>query len=235
MTTRPLRALLVALAVGAISVVALGTPAHAQEGGEESGQEEGGHEDISHEAEECIHLLEDGREPEECHEAPSPILPETNELIWGTLSFALLFLALTKFAWPPLKKGMEDRTERIRTSIDEAEQAKTEAESVRDEYQRQLADARSEAARIIEEARQTGDPLRRDLAARAEAEANELRQRSAEQIAAERERILSEVQSQVATLAVELAEKVVEANLDRESNLRLIENYINSVGSGTRS
>ncbi|MBA3302824.1 MAG: hypothetical protein H0U26_02990, partial [Acidimicrobiia bacterium] len=55
--------------------------------------------------------------------------------------------------------------------------------------------------------------------------------RNAEQITAERDRVMSELQGQVASLAIELAEKVVEGNLDRDANLRLIENYINSVGA----
>ena len=73
--------------------------------------------------------------------------------------------------------------------------------------------------------------MRRDTIARAEAEANELRQRNAEQVGAERDRVMGEMQGQVAALAIELAEKVVESNLDREANTRLIENYISSVGA----
>jgi F-type H+-transporting ATPase subunit b len=124
---------------------------------------------------------------------------------------------------------MDDRTERIRQSLDDAERAKTDAEQVKADYERQVADARGEAGRIIEEARQAADAVRRDLVARAEQEAADLRTRNAEQIEAERARVLGEVQGQVATLALELAERVVGANLDREANLRLIDNYINDV------
>ena len=185
----------------------------------------------SHEAEECAEILETGGEVDECQEAPSPILPATNELIWGSISFVLLLGLLWKFAWPGLQKGMEGRAERIRSSLDEAESAKAEAGSVLEDYRRQLADARGESARIIEEARQSADSLKRDLQARAEQEAEEQRRRNAEQITAERDRVMSELQGQVATLAIELAEKVVEGSLDREANLRLIENYINTVGA----
>jgi len=73
--------------------------------------------------------------------------------------------------------------------------------------------------------------VRRDLQTRAEADIAELRQRNAEQIGAERDRVLSELSGQVKGIAIELAEKVVGANLDREANLRLIEDYINSVES----
>lgn len=182
-------------------------------------------------SEECAKLLIAGKTPDDCQKAPSPILPATNELIWGGISFVALLVLMAKFAFPALKKGLEDRTERIRKDLDEAESAKTEATGIREEYSRQLADAKSESARIIEEARQAADAVRRDLTQRAEAEAAELRQRNAEQLDAERARIMSELHGQVASLAIELAEKVVEANLDRDTNNRLIESYISQVGS----
>jgi F-type H+-transporting ATPase subunit b len=165
-------------------------------------------------------------------EPNNPILPATNELIWGSLAFLVLVGLMAKLAYPAVTQAMDDRTEHIRSAIDEADATKAQAQSVLADYQRQVADAKGEAARIIEEARQTADALKRDLTARAEAEAAELRQRNAEQIAAERDRVMSELQGQVATLAIELAEKVVGGSLDQERSMRLIETYINEVGSG---
>jgi F-type H+-transporting ATPase subunit b len=213
------RRLLVALAAGLLVLVAPAT-AHAVEG------------DVrGHAEEECIHILEAGGSIDQCQEAPNPMIPPLNELIWGAIAFTVLFALLAKMGYPAIKKAMDDRTEKIRSDLDAAEQARTEADRVQGEYQAQLAAARTEAARIIEEARQQADQVRRDLTARAEAEATELRQRNAEQVAAERGRVLAEMRGEVATLAIELAEKVVEANLDREANMRLIESYISSVGS----
>ena len=188
---------------------------------------------------EVEHLaLEEGEEAGEPTEAENPILPATDELLWGTVAFLILFVLLAKFAFPAVKKSMDDRTERIRSSLDEAEQTRTEAQSIRAEYQRQLDDARNEAARIIEEARQTADSLKRDLQARAEAEVAEQRARNAEQLSAERDRVMAEISTEVKQLAIELAERVVEANLDREANMRIIEDYLRGVGStpasGTR-
>jgi F-type H+-transporting ATPase subunit b len=160
----------------------------------------------------------------------NPILPATNEIIWGALSFLVLVVLMAKMGYPAVKSAMDDRTERIRSAIDEADATKAQAEAVLVDYQRQVADAKGEAARIIEEARQTADALKRDLTARAEAEAAELRQRNAEQINAERERVMAEMQGQVATLAIELAEKVVGGSLDQQRSLQLIEAYINDVG-----
>ncbi len=179
-----------------------------------------------HAAEECIHLLEDGGKAEDCHESPNLILPATNELFWGGLAFILVFGLLAKVGYPAVKKAMEDRSNKIRESLDESERSKTEAQSILEEYQRQLADARSEANRIIEEARQTADQLRRDLVARAEQEAQELRQRTQEDILAAQQRALADLQAQVRDLTIDLAEKVVGRQLDRETNRALIDSYI---------
>ncbi len=187
--------------------------------------------EIDHAAEECIQLLEGGGKIDDCQEAPNPILPEPNELLWGFLSFAALFVLMAKVALPGIRKAMQGRSDKIRSSLDEAERTREEAQAILVDYQRQLADAKGEAGRIIDDARQTAESVKRDLMARAEAEADEQRRRNAEQIAAERDRVMSELQGQVAVLAVEMAERVVEASLDREASLRLIEDYINTVGA----
>lgn len=215
-------ALLVVLGVGALGGVA--------------GAQESGGKEPTKSAKECIELLEKGNaEPADCHEAPSPILPETSELVWSIISFAVLFGLMAKLAYPALKKGMDARSAKIRDNLDAAERVKTEAETVLEEYQRQLADARNEANRIIEEARQTADQLRRDLMQRAEAEVADLRQRARDDISAAQERASADLRTKVGALAIELAEKVVEANLDRDANMRLIEGYIQSVGNGSRA
>jgi F-type H+-transporting ATPase subunit b len=167
---------------------------------------------------------------EELNKPQNPILPETSEIIWATLAFIILLIAMFKLL-PAIRKGMEARSERIRTNLDDAERVKAEAQTILDEYQRQLADAKNEANRIIEEARQTAESLRRDLVARAEADVAELRQRSAEDIQAAQDRALTDLRARVAELAIGAAEKVVEKSLDRDTNIALVENYINSVGS----
>lgn len=217
----------VALGIGALGLVGVSSaPAFAQTEQTQTTQPK-----PSTAAKECIDKLEKGGAIDDCQKAPSPILPATNELIWGGIAFVILFFLLAKFAYPGIKKGMDERAEKIRTSIDEAEHARSEAGRILEEYQRQLADARSESARIIEEARQAADRLRQDLKRQAETEVNELRARAQEDIQAQVQRAMADLQSRVGELAIELAEKVVERSLDRETNMQLIENYINQVGS----
>jgi F-type H+-transporting ATPase subunit b len=165
-------------------------------------------------------------------QSKNPILPSLPELVWGIAAFAVVFLLMWKYGFPSVKKGMDARTERILESLSTAEQAKTDAQSVLEEYQRQLADARNEANRIIEEARQTAEALRRDLTARAEADAAEVRNRATADIEAAKSRAMEELRSQLTDLTIGLAERVVKRNIDRESNARLIDDYISSIGTG---
>lgn len=171
------------------------------------------------------------KEAEKCQKAPNPILPATNEIIWGALSFAILLFVLWKFALPPIRKTMEARSERIRSDLAQAEAARAEAEAVLNRYQQQVANAQGEAQRIIEEARQTAAALRADLQRRAEEEIGDMRRRAQGEVEAAKQQAIADLRAEVATLALSAAERVVERSLDRETQLQLIENYINQVGT----
>src|ERR1700745_1857941 len=108
----------VAIGLGALGLVAApATSAFAQTEGQQTQTTQP---KPSTASKECIDKLEKGGVIEDCQKAPSPILPATNELIWGGIAFVILFFLLAKFAYPAIKKGMDDRAEKIRTSIDEA-------------------------------------------------------------------------------------------------------------------
>lgn len=171
---------------------------------------------------------------QDCYSAPNLVVPATSELIWGSIAFAIVAFVLMRFGFPAVKQAMKAREDRIRGDLERAEAARVEAETSLTDYQRQLAQAREESGRIIEEARQAADQVRRDLIARAEADAAELRTRAEADIRLATERAMSDLQTRVSDLAIELAEKVVERNLDRDTQVALIESYINQVG-GSRA
>jgi F-type H+-transporting ATPase subunit b len=163
--------------------------------------------------------------------AKNPILPEGKELLWGSISFLIVFGLLAWKAWPAIKAGLQARQDRIREDLAKAESARTEAETSLDEYKRQLADARNDASQIIEEARLQAEGVRQERIAAVETEIAELRARAADDIRLATERAMGDLQNRVAELSIELAEKVVERNLDRQTQTALIESYINQVGS----
>jgi F-type H+-transporting ATPase subunit b len=212
---------ILALALGGLLLVA--SPASAQEGEEEP--------QLSEDTEECIHLAEEADDPEACQEAPNPILPATDELVWGALSFAVLFFLLRKYAYPQVKQMMENRAERIRSDLAAAESAKGDAEQVLAEYRAQLNDAKAEAGRIIEEARQAADRLKRDQESRLQDELAELRARAVADIESAKVQAVSELRGEVAQLAIGAAETVVQRSLDAETQTQLIEDYINQVAA----
>ena len=180
---------------------------------------------------ECVEKLEQGKKIDDCQKAPSPILPAKNELIWGTISFVVLLVLLYKFAWPGIKSSMAARTERIEGDLSAADQAKADAERILEDYRAQLADARNESARIIEESRQQADALRKDQEQRLQAELAQMRERAAADVESAKQQAIADLRSEVATLAIGAAEVVVQRSLDRPTQEQLVENYINQVTS----
>jgi F-type H+-transporting ATPase subunit b len=217
-----IRTLLASLALAVAGILALAPAAHAQESGDQK---------LSPGTKECIENAEKADNPDACQEAPNLILPATDELVWGALSFVALFFLLRKFAYPAIKQGMENRTERIRSDLAAAESAKGEAQSVLDEYKAQLADSRAEAGRIIEEARQAADAMKRDHQARLEAELAELRARAIADIESAKSQAVADLRDEVAQLAIGAAETVVQRNLDPATQTQLVEDYINQVAA----
>lgn len=221
-----IRTALVAVLLGVGLVVLGGSAAQAQS--TESTSSSAPHFNGSAEKE-CVDKLEQGKKIDDCQKAPSPILPAKNELIWGSISFVVLFALLYKLAWPGLKKGLEGRTERIRADLDAAETAKGDADRVLDEYKAQLADARNESARIIEEARQAADALRKDQEQRLQTELAQLRERAAADIESAKRQAVGDLRDEVAQLAIGAAEVIVQHNLDRATQVQLVESYIEQV------
>jgi len=213
---------LIAVAGVALVVVFAAAPAFAQEAEPNFS---------SHDAEECHALLEEGGSVDDCQEAPSPLLPAQNEVIWGTAAFLVLFLAMLKWGVPAVKNMEAAREERIRNDLEGAEKVRSEAEAEKAQYLAQIAGANEEAGRIIEEARQSAEQVRSDLIARAEAEAAEVRARAQADIATQQERAMAELRTDVTQLSIDLAERIVEQNLDRDTQVRLVDSFINQVGS----
>jgi F-type H+-transporting ATPase subunit b len=186
-------------------------------------------EGATEEAKEASEELEG--ELEGCLEAPNPILPEINEIIWGGLAFLVLLAAMIKWGFPAVRNTMDARTERIRSELQAAEDAKVEAEKIKQDQLAELAEGRANANELVDAARQDAAAVRADLVAKAEADVAEMRRRADADIAAARERALGDLQGDVSEIVVGAAERVVERNLDADTQRQLIENYIDSVGS----
>ncbi len=168
---------------------------------------------------------------DDCHKAKSIVVPAAPEMLWGSIAFLIVLGVLVKFAFPTLKKTMKDRSERIASDLEGAATAKAQAEEELANYRAQLANSRNEGAQLVEAARADAERVRADIIARAEAEATEIKARANEDIRLATERAQADLQASVKDLSIELAEKVVERNLDPETQRALIDSYISQEGS----
>ena len=147
-------------------------------------------------------------------------------MIWTLICFGIAFFVLRKYAFGPIQRTIDERRERIRQAVDEADNARTEARELLEQNRAILAQARSEAADILAEARKVGDAQ----IDRAKQEAESERQRRLEdtrkQIEAETTRAIGQIRSEVADLTLEATARVVGKVLDTADQKRLVEEAV---------
>lgn len=154
------------------------------------------------------------------------ILPATPELIWGLVAFLILLAVMYRLVFPRVNQMLEDRAAVIEGRMEEADTKLNEAESTKADFEARIADARGEATRIIDESKETAESLRADIIARAEEEARGIVERAQGEIAAERDRALQDLRTEVGALSVELASRIVERELDASTHQSLVDDYI---------
>lgn len=162
------------------------------------------------------------------------LYPHAAELLVGALAFAIVFYFLWKWVIPRVNQLLEERRQQIQGEIERAEATRGEADHLLADYREQLAGARDEANRIIEEGRRTADQLRRDLQTKAEEEASATVARAQDEIRAERDRVFEDLRAQIGDIAVELAARVVNQSLDKKAHEKLIDDYIEQVATGEK-
>ena len=143
--------------------------------------------------------------------------------IWTIVIFLILLTLLAKFAWGPLLQALEARQESIRRSLDDAAKAKLELERLQTESQRILAEARSEAESIVARTREDANRLRDEMRQRAQQEAANIVKNAEKQIELETNRALQQIRHEAVDLSVAIASKLLQRNVSKADNERLIE------------
>ena len=162
--------------------------------------------------------------------APNPLVQlDPGLFIWTILTFLVLLFVLAKFAWKPLLAALEARENTIRSSLEDAEKAKTELERLNAESEEIIAKARSEAQSIHVEARAAAEKIKTDLMSEAEEDAGKIRDEAEKQIRVEKEKAINEIRQEVVDLSLAVAEKVIKKNLSKEHNQDLIENSLKNL------
>jgi F-type H+-transporting ATPase subunit b len=140
-------------------------------------------------------------------------VPELPDLIWASLCFVVLFVFFWRYVLPRVAAALDARSQLIEGGIEKAENAQAEAAAALDEYTKQLAEARAEAARIREQARLDGTKILNELKEQATVEAARVTSNAQVTIEAERQSALVSLRSEVGTLAIDLASGVVGESL----------------------
>jgi len=140
--------------------------------------------------------------------------------------FALFALVLGKFAWGPLLGIIEEREKSVRTAVEEAQQANTEAKALLEKHREMVQQAGRERAELIEKAVAEADRIKSDLVEKARSEGDQLVQRARDQIEREKNAAVQELRSQVAELAIEAAGKIVTTSMTPESQRKLVDEFI---------
>jgi F-type H+-transporting ATPase subunit b len=163
-------------------------------------------------------------------EAPSPIVPHTPEIIVGLIAFGILYYFLKKYVIPLFERTFAERTAAIEGGIEKAERAQAEAQRLLEQYRAQLAEARHEAAKLREQAREQGAAIIAEMREQAQAEARRITEAAHAQIEADKTVALTSLRREVGTLAVALASRVVGESLEEEARQRrMIERFLSEL------
>lgn len=144
-------------------------------------------------------------------------------LISQIINFVLLLIILRAVAYKPILRMLDERSTRIRESMERADEIRRQAAQAEEEFTRRITEARREGQDIIAQAQKVSDRVREEEVAKTRTEVEELRARALADIARERERAMSELRRQVADLAVLAAGRAVGRALDESSHRRLLE------------
>ena len=149
---------------------------------------------------------------------------------WQIILFVLLLLLLRKFAWKPILRAVNEREEGIRSALAAAEDAKKEMQNVSADSERLLQQARAEREALLKEAREIKDKMIADARAQAQAEGEKIVRQAQESIEGEKKAAIADIKNQVAAFSVEIAEKVLKAQLDdKDRQLKLVDQLVDDI------
>jgi F-type H+-transporting ATPase subunit b len=151
--------------------------------------------------------------------------------LWTAITFLVLVVVLSKFAWGPIVGMLAEREKTIRDALDQAKKERAEAEKLLTEQKAVFANAQREASEIAKRNQLEVEAFRQELTAKAKKEADELVASARRQIVEEKSKAIAEVKSYVADLAIEAAGRLVKASLDEKAQRQLVAEYIEQLPS----
>lgn len=157
------------------------------------------------------------------------VQPDPGLFIWTIVTFLVLLTLLAKFAWKPLLEALETRQQGIRKALDDAQTAKQELERLEQESAQMMRKARAEAEALITQSRADADRLREEIRQKAKADAEGIMRNAERQIQLETARALQQIRTEAVDLSVMIASKIIQRNITKEDNERLIADALKQV------
>lgn len=158
-----------------------------------------------------------------------------SQVIWSLITFAVLLFLLGRFVYPPIIGMLDKRSEAIRESLEAAERTRIDAQGLLEQYKEQMADARTEAQKVIGQSREVGEQMKKEIVEKANEEARGLIERAQQEIGAEKERAVADLRKSVADLSIGVASKIIGEQLSAEKHLDLIERSLSEVTQSSES
>jgi F-type H+-transporting ATPase subunit b len=158
------------------------------------------------------------------------VTPDIGLIFWMTLSFAIVLAILKKFAWKPILQGLKDREDSIKESLSSAEKARDEMAKLKSDNEQLLAEARLERDKIIKEALATASSIKEDAKTDASKISGKMIEDARTDITNAKQAALAEMKQLVASLSLEIAEKLLRKNLsDNKDQRELVDRFINDI------
>lgn len=158
--------------------------------------------------------------------AANLLSPNFGLVIWIAITFFALLLVLRRFAWGPVTGALAAREDRIRESMEQAEKALAEARQIQADNDRARREAEAEAQQLLRQARDAAEALRAEEVERTRGQIRQMQESAQAEIARERDGALETLRSEVADLAIQAAERVLNANLDDERQRKLVNDFL---------
>ena len=150
-------------------------------------------------------------------------------MFWSVVSFMLLFFLLKKFAFPPIVGALEEREQKIRSDIGEAEKLKQEADRIKSDLERELKNAHEKAGTIVQMANDESKKIQEKTLQETQNKVRQLQYDAEQEIQVSRNKLFNEIRGFAAALTVASAEKVIKKSLGEGDHKRLIEESIDEV------
>ena len=167
--------------------------------------------------------------PEEAQPSGDLLTPNGGLMFWTLIIFLILFAILGKLVFPKITAAVEAREKALEEAIEGAKRDREEAARALAEQLKQIEAARLEAQKIIVEGRQTGEKLRTTMIEETHQQQQQMLERARREIEAEKVNAIAEMRRESIELAIAGASKVIEQNLDEQSNRKIVENFLSSI------